>query len=1185
MYTDPYARDLSQQSHTTPQPNRLGVYDKPEKKEYSFAETAMDVGASILSSPLGLINDIVGFAGDAIEWVGHATKLMDDSTNLEWEVVPEFGKKTTAGKIVGEISEFGLGFALTGALSSLSLIKNASMVQKVHAFGETGKWAKAGVTALGATAKGAVVDAVLTDTDEERISDVLAQLPATAKLPFVQYLKTNVNDSDFEIRMKGALEGAAIGLPLDVATAGLARLGKAIKHSIFTQAQKEGTEVAQATLTRIVGEEVGPEAVGKVSRSVDADIELANSKYEKVYKTEDHVGGLVKSMFKAKTDEEKDAIAYRIIDNFAEYSDDDLMDELANRAFNSKYVTEDVAGTFDMIRSISRVRKIPPQTHEQTIAQVNKFAEDFGMDITYLKKLVDTAEDMPMQITFWRKYLQQSGEQLTEMASKILDDPTSVDWLQFQEAAVNHDLIQPMIERLRAASGRTLNSFKIHLDDVGAAINVNRINKELLDDSPSSLKRKLTAMKDEQVNEKAMRKLAVAVLEAGATSPKVMRETVRRGLTGNKYLNFMKHARYMNMLSGMSTQVINNLGNAYSLFVREIGEPMGAAVIGAVKQDPDRVLFREVGDNAAVIFTSAMDWMKLSLWDTPKELGDDNWFKGITQLLTSHDAREQSVRKLSVDPLEKLAHEGAPQLAVDAGYMGIRDDTTIGAILGKVINGYKEVGSLVSTDQLALSDAGWKHMAYKTNSNRLMKRYMRNNDISGDEAISVHNALSKRLSVLRETGNLPAAKNATDRQMNNLAREIHDLSIKEAKAVTFQTELEGFQRGFYRLLNSDNTTSKLVSTMVMPFVKTPLNLINFVTERTPVLYKASREAREAMAAGGIARAEQQAKLLHGSLLYMFGVGLATSGKLTGSFKHQERDKLQAAGLQEHSVKIGGKWVSYSRSDPLGYFLGLAADLVTIADLADAEEFEEAAAHAIFGFGQTIASKSYLKGVGDLYNAITSPEQYSEAYLAGILQSFVPLVGAQKTFNALTDPHLRDTQSVVDKIKSSVIGGSRANMVKTDAFGEEIEKSWLGVVMGINVRDDKNNAALNELASLRAFPVDREGRFMNTKMTREEHNKAKQYLKELNVRDRMDQLVASEAYQKASAPNRKKMLQRQIDSLRRVSRQILYNNDPEFRQRVAEEQHKRISKLIAPPDGVLEAGTSNLARKIVHGQDV
>jgi hypothetical protein len=162
---------------------------------------------------------------------------------------------------------------------------------------------------------------------------------------------------------------------------------------------------------------------------------------------------------------------------------------------------------------------------------------------------------------------------------------------------------------------------------------------------------------------------------------------------------------------------------------------------------------------------------------------------------------------------------------------------------------------------------------------------------------------------------------------------------------------------------------------IVPFIKTPTNIMRDLGQHTPFVAQRMSEYTEAMAKGGSEAAKAHGRVMVGGLMWSAGIMAAMNGNITGGGPKNkvQREALMATGWRPYSIKIGDKYVSYGRIDPFAMFLGISADWAEIAQHAEEKDLLNIAGAMLMALPKNLASKTYLKGLVDTLNAITYPE--------------------------------------------------------------------------------------------------------------------------------------------------------------------------------------------------------------------
>jgi hypothetical protein len=258
---------------------------------------------------------------------------------------------------------------------------------------------------------------------------------------------------------------------------------------------------------------------------------------------------------------------------------------------------------------------------------------------------------------------------------------------------------------------------------------------------------------------------------------------------------------------------------------------------------------------------------------------------------------------------------------------------------------------------------------------------------------------------------------------------------KEARYRTFNQPLGNIGNLAMRLRNSN-----MLFKFIVPFMRTPANIAKFALERTPLnfarlAYKVSKgEIPETQLS------EEFAKPIMGSLIAAAVVAWAKEGFITGAGPKdkEDREALYRIGWQPYSFKIGDKYWSYARLEPIGSVVGMSADFAeTFNTKMSEKEQKEIVSKIVYSFGRNITSKTFLSGVSNAMDAISDPQRYGEQWINQFVGSAVPTIVAQYT--QTQDEALRKAETPVEKIKSRIPGMAETLLPRRDIWGNKIAK--------------------------------------------------------------------------------------------------------------------------------------------------
>lgn len=270
--------------------------------------------------------------------------------------------------------------------------------------------------------------------------------------------------------------------------------------------------------------------------------------------------------------------------------------------------------------------------------------------------------------------------------------------------------------------------------------------------------------------------------------------------------------------------------------------------------------------------------------------------------------------------------------------------------------------------------------------------------------------------------------------INDPPEDIHLGAVDASRYQTFTKELGETGQAMQRVANTNPAVKLLV-----PFLRTPTNIIKYIGERTP-LGVMSRNVRAEIAAGGARRDLALSKMAMGSMVMSVGALLAAEGTVTGGGPSESgvRAAMKRQGWQPYSLKVGDTYYAFNRLDPLGMFLGLSADAVEVMKYAETDEEREQVATAVtMAVAKNLTSKTYLSGISDFLHVMDDPDRYLEGYIKRQAASFTPMTSLVANIEREFDPTVRATYSIMDQIKSRTPTLSKELPPRRNLWGEPI----------------------------------------------------------------------------------------------------------------------------------------------------
>ncbi|TLN04265.1 hypothetical protein FDZ73_04090 [bacterium] len=652
--------------------------------------------------------------------------------------------------------------------------------------------------------------------------------------------------------------------------------------------------------------------------------------------------------------------------------------------FNFKGISapEDLKEAIDGLTNLIS-QHIPEETAKMTRGVVSfeetlKGANELGVNLQNVNMLSKDTRKLSERLLAARVAMNSIKTPLLEVTDQILahNDPPADLLMKFKELTSLAAAVQAEVKGSQTEVARALNSMKIAADTV--RLDFDSVSKLM---ETQGGKKQLVA---------AVQKLKDIVREGDQI--KVNRYL--RGIVKSPTLRFLNELHRTVLLSNPVTHAANISGN-FLAGMMNFGEATLAGVFSGRGLGDAKALFEGLSQGEA--WFDALRLAKRA-WKTSQFT--------IDPLISKIDGTDLTPG-ISYDTFKEMPlGKGVDYLATALGMDGA---------LGK---GVDASGKFLRTtfDALGAEDEFFKVVNQRAALHR--EAYLEAYRTAVSEGLE-GKALAKRVASLKsELVDVPSE--------DILAR-----ALETTRSNTFTANPKGILGSLNRVV-ADHPVLQLF----IPFTRTPTNLIHYVTDRIPGLTMYQSEVREILRNGTREqKAEIASRWATGGLLMFGAYQLASSGLITGGGDKNMMSK-KVSGWQPYSVRIGDKYYSYNRLDPISSFLGLAADAFDILQYADDdEEAKKAGTAALIAVSRNLTSKTMLKGMVELLDAISAGDSKADAFVKNFTLSWVPSgVGAAER---LTDPTIRDTVSFMDSVKAKIPGLSETLPPKMDIFGEPI----------------------------------------------------------------------------------------------------------------------------------------------------
>lgn len=387
----------------------------------------------------------------------------------------------------------------------------------------------------------------------------------------------------------------------------------------------------------------------------------------------------------------------------------------------------------------------------------------------------------------------------------------------------------------------------------------------------------------------------------------------------------------------------------------------------------------------------------------------------------------------------------------------------------------------------------------------------------------------------------------------NPPEDISLAAIDAARYQTFTKPLGPMGKAIQQFTNSHPGWKLLV-----PFVRTPTNIIKFYGERSP-LGLFSQEIRKDLKDPGPKGDIARARMAMGTVISTVVAKMASEGHITGGGPQEPsaRAAYYAAGKQPYSIRLGDTYYSLSRLEPLGMIFGVSADFAEISGYATEAEADEIAAAITLSVTKNLTSKTWLKGFSDFVQASTDPGRYLEKFVHGYAGTLIPTGVAQ--LNQLNDPVLRRADTLIEKIKSRIPGYSKDLLPKRNIWGDPIIlEGGLGpdLISPVYVSTEKRDRTTDEVIRLELSISPPRKKIGSVELDPRLHDELS-VIQGKNLKRALDNIILSPNYSKMTDGVKQKVLETAIQTLRRTSEIQFFQRHPEILTEIQLEKIKAL----------------------------
>ena len=972
--------------------------------------------------------------------------------------------KTMVGRGAQGLTNFLAGFVpIAGQIS-----KGAKGVQFLSKAAQAAKTTKKGAAAVvvgrGAVA-GGITDFAVMDAEMGNLSTMIQETPALQGLqnPITEYLAHDGDDSELEKRIKNVMEGAGLGIFFD----GMIESVKAIRAG--QRVRKAGGTPEEAAAAR--------------------DAEIKPTKPEAEPKPDADTGAKPDADPESKPVVDSDDLEGRK----PGARDEKYFEENLDRVSDDRSVRQIVKNVVDDAREAGEVapaeRKSHAEMYGEAMDDLDELDEMMGESSGTLKEALAVEGEKAVsgirRIRRLRVLQRRAAERAKAAAEDLAADAGSRDKQRaYAEARQKLRSVTLAGIEVKRELARELSGLAYTVDDLPEVAHLTARLDDGADDALDDLLSEAGGGNRDVGASRLVDEARKVVSLADAAGDAGVVGAVRKTPGVGK----MAMTTWVNgLLSGPKTQIVNALSGALASAVRPLEKAAGRLAVG----DKSGAMAQLAQYNYMLQHAGAATRLAI-------------------KTLKSNEPILLKGGKVS----EILDASGRESSAVMAAKYSLVTRGVVGAVtaptraLQTVDEFFKQLNyrSQVMSDlQTTAAHKGYDDKWVRESAEKIFAR---------DELFSKDSIRRQAVKAAHDEGLEPGSK-----EFNTFVRryygEMYDQELvqianqgkRAAEDVTFTRALD--EEGQGTIINRAKDIQDLkarfgpAGNLLLPFVRTPAQLIEFFHRRSLGLATEALRGNVAQADRGFAsqfqrlrengikelagatkeqRADFMGRLAVGTTLYGSIYTAASMDMLTGSGPKDvnQRRLLEQSGWQPYSVKIGDSYYSYRRFDPFSSFIQVIADVQDHvryntrfkgADEVEIGPYEEISTGISFVLANLVRNKSFFAGMSAFTEAIGDPSGRKwTTFSRQMVGSLMPSLFSQLN-QEYFDNELREPRSAVDAFMRRTPWLSDELPPRRDLFGKPLtvaETITSPIIPGpLEVKTTSRSAVRRELAELGA----------------------------------------------------------------------------------------------------------------------
>lgn len=979
-------------------------------------------------------------SADEIRERGLSDPFWGDPDGMGYELPEVAASQSRAGNMARGVTQF-----LAGMVGAGRLLKGAG--QGARFLRGTGLMATAGRGA----ASGAVADFTVFDAHEERFSNFLRD-NVGLRDPITEYLAADEDDTEAEGRLKNVLEGLGLG----VAAEGLfafTRLFRGAKEV----AESEGSEAAAVHMNDGIRElaEENPELLGQLELFSEgsAPRHASSQSFRRVADeaAEEAAGevslynraGLLEPQARpaspVNTDAFREMFAGNALSKMADAGDGSVQfTELAgSRLFNHDYMdgAPSIAETLNIAADAIDPSALPTATTFKRIARAagRELADATrtspqALEEAIARQAADSGRQTQLMVA-GKALAEDLAREVHDLGLRIMDavargqDTTSLE-ARYVRYIERMGELEANVKSIVTGAAQTTAAGRVHTRDVVRGLDFTS------GDVIEQLRANVDRVGGSKMVQRHIRKMVAT--RHGPGGLRSAFDVARRSRWG-RFMDLHNEYWINSILSGPKTHLVNILSNTVHTLLLPAERMIGGVLTG----------------NVASIRQGARLYSGLASAIRDSFAAAGNAF-----------LREQNI----LDPQGRIMEGAAGQAFHAISGVGLRMQqgplASLANMLGVVLR--------MPSRALLTADEFFKQLNF---------RAMVRSQLLDKAAELVEAGTLKRSDVPRWVGA------RLDDAVERGAMSSSD-GLEYAREVTFTKELE---RGTFGKSVQDTVNRHPMLRTILPFVRTPTNIMRAVVQRTPILHRLEQQLMADLRSGDPIRiAAARGKQATGMALWSGAAVLAAEGRITGGGPQDGRlrERLLDTGWRPYSFVLGSqedgfRYIEFRRMDPFASFFGMAADLAEISGHTSDKDLGDIGAMMITALSNNLVSKTYLTGIVDAINAFTHSDRYAERWIQRQVTSRLPFSAAQRQIRTMEDGAMREAWGMIDAIKNTIPGISSElparrswitgePILYTPGWGADMVSPVGEALMAANPiasGEHKGNAVLDELARL------------------------------------------------------------------------------------------------------------------------